>query len=126
MMENDDVFGKKIDKAGFQDKVKMSDVWILLIKRAMLARLEDKTNDYYRCIDSILVILFKESRYKMIGIFNYLKKHPELYTNKIEMYDKELSYIVDELKDLGYLSKQSQQAIYGSGNEEETKGEDEL
>jgi hypothetical protein len=125
-MENDEGFGKKLDKAGFQDKVKMSDVWILLIKRAMLARLEDKTNDYYRCIDSMLVILFQESRYKMVGLFNYLKKHPELYKDKKEMYDKELSYIVDELKELGYLSKQSQQAIYGSDNLEESKGDDEL
>lgn len=90
--------------ASYSDKIRYADTWILIVKRASLARLERRSPEYYRCIETLILILFKEQRNKSKAFLQHLK---ETMSDEDEIYDLTLSYIIDELHSSGYLTKAS-------------------
>jgi len=110
MKEKEELLGteKKVSKAGWGDKTHYSETFVLLIKRASLARLEGRNLEYYRCIDSLESALFKEHRNK---VREYKKGLQE--KNKIEQYKKIQEYIIDILSESGYLKYTSTIAVGG-------------
>lgn len=106
------------EKASFGDKTKYSDVWILIIKHATLARIQCNNPEYYRSIDTLILVLLKGQRIKAKAFKNVLSSKG---FKGLNLYDKLLEYIVDILDEAGYLTKK---AILQSGGLDLTKKSD--
>ena len=110
------------EKASYLDKTKFSDTWVLLIRRATLARIILDLPEYRRCIDTLLLVLIRKERDLAVNYLNELRKlNPNFDENKL--YDLVLTRIIDLLNEGGYLTKKSFVEICGDGNEDSVKGD---
>jgi len=92
------------EKASFGDKQSISSCWILIIKQATMARINCNNPEFYRCVDTLTIVLLSKHR-KLVK--EYKKQLMEAGWKDLALYDVLLEYTVDVLETAGYLTKTS-------------------
>ena len=88
--------------ASYSERVKYTNLWSELLRKAGLANAERRHLEYYDTINAIIPMLFKEHR-KIIN--EWIEKQDQ--TNKHDYYQKLQMKITDILADAGYLRYES-------------------
>jgi len=110
------------EKANFVDKTKYSEIWALLIRNALLAKVALSLPEYRRNVDALILSLVEKERIQAIKYKNeIIQKNPARDIN--ELYDYILQFCIDLLNNVGYLTKQSSVEVYGGPMDNKEEGE---
>ena len=104
---------KSIEKASTKDRIKFADTWVLLIRRATLEHLQSNYIKFVQTVNILIAVLYVEERTKVAEFRKNLHLEQPKVT-EIDEYVLVLTYIIDILKEKGYLTTEGAFA-YGGG-----------